>query len=70
MPRGGSKTHQVLSEKVREELGRNELFYQAQLLEKDKELHQKEKEVQSIDQEVQKLKMEVRSLSNGNVEMM
>ena len=60
----------ILSDKVREELARNELFYQAQLLEKDKELHQKEKEIQLIDQEVQKLKLEVRSLSDGNVEMM
>ncbi len=60
----------VLSDKVKDELARNELFYQAQLLEKDKELHAKEKEIQGIDQEVAKLKLELRSLSDGNVEMM
>ena len=46
----------IRSEKVREEMARNELFYQSQLLEKDKALHQKEKEIQLVDQEVQQLK--------------
>ena len=46
----------ISSEKVREEMARNELFYQSQLLEMDKALHQKEKEIQLVDQEVQQLK--------------
>ena len=64
------KPTRVLSDKVKEELARNELIFQAQLLEKDKELHAKEKQVQMIDHEVHKLKMELKSLTDGNVEMM
>jgi len=60
----------IRSEKVREEMARNELFYQSQLLEKDKALHQKEKEIQLVDQEVQQLKQEVKTLDHGNLEMM
>jgi cell division protein FtsL len=51
-------------------LARNELFYQSQLLEKDRELHQKEKEIQFVDQEMHQLKREVRELGDGNGEMM
>ena len=50
------KPNQYLEAKVREEMARSELFYQSQLLEKDKALHQKEKEIQLVDQEVQQLK--------------
>ena len=64
------KPQRVLSDKVKEELARNELIFQAQLLEKDKELHAKEKQVQMVDHEVHKLKMELKSLTEGNVEMM
>merc|ERR1711971_488113 len=65
-----SKPSRVLSDKVKEELARNELFYQSQLLEMDKALHQKEKETQLVDQEVQQLKQEVKTLDHGNMEMM
>jgi hypothetical protein len=51
-----TKIQKIRSEKVREEMARNELFYQSQLLEMDKALHQKEKEIQLVDQEVQQLK--------------
>merc|ERR1712029_994341 len=64
------KPQRVLSDKVKEELARNELIFQAQLLEKDKELHAKEKQVQMVDHEVHKLKLELKSLTEGNVEMM
>ena len=64
------KPQRVLSDKVKEELARNELIFQAQLLDKDKELHAKEKQVQMVDHEVHKLKMELKSLTEGNVEMM
>merc|ERR1712029_720845 len=64
------KPQRILSDKVKEELARNELIFQAQLLEKDKELHAKEKQVQMVDHEVHKLKMELKSLTEGNVEMM
>ena len=60
----------IRSEKVREEMARNELFYQSQLLEMDKRLHQKEKEIQLVDQEVQQLKQEAKNLDHGNLEMM
>ena len=64
------KPQRVLSDKVKEELARNELIFQAQLLEKDKELHAKEKQVQMIDHQVHALKMELKTLTEGNVEMM
>ena len=60
----------VLSESVKETLRRNELFYEAQLLEKDKELHRKEKEIQTLDHEMHELKREVQSIGNDNTAMM
>ena len=61
---------QPLSDQVKDQLARNELIFQAQLLEKDKELHAKEKEIQSIDQEVNALKRQLREFDDGNNDMM
>ena len=59
-----------MPDQVKDTLARNELIYQAQLLEKDKELHEKEKEIQAIDQQVNALKKELKELDGGNSEMM
>ena len=62
--------NQQLSDQVKDQLARNELIFQAQLLEKDKELHAKEKEIQSIDHEVNALKRQLREIDDGNNDMM
>ena len=64
------KDARILSENVKETLARNELIYQSQLLEKDKELHAKEMEIQKIDQQVSALKRELKSINDGNSDMM
>merc|ERR1712012_1347067 len=65
-----AKDVRILSENVKETLARNELIYQSQLLEKDKELHAKEMEIQKIDQQVSALKRELKSINDGNSDMM
>merc|ERR1712141_753030 len=60
----------TLPDQVKDTLARNELIYQSQLLEKDKELHEKEKEIQAIDQQVNALKKELNELNEGNGDMM
>merc|ERR1711963_64690 len=64
------KDARILSENVKETLARNELIYQSQLLEKDKELHAKEMEIQKIDQQVSALKRELKSINDGHGDMM
>ena len=59
-----------MPDQVKDTLARNELIYQSQLLEKDKELHEKEKEIQAIDQQVNALKKELNELNEGNGDMM
>lgn len=53
-------------ESIKEHLARKELIYQAQLLEKDKQLHKREVEIQKMEREMISLRSDVKTLCETN----
>lgn len=58
------------SKSVKETLARNELLYQARLLEKDKELHDTANRIKALEKEVDDLRGDLFGFSASNKEMM
>jgi hypothetical protein len=54
---------------IKEVLARKELVYQAQLLEKDKQLHQREVEIQKMEREMHLLRTDIKTLCDSNDDM-
>lgn len=57
-------------QKLDDDLLRNELLWQQQLLEKDKDIHAKEKQIQALDREINLLMMENKQYSERSGQIM